>query len=160
MLEMRIAHLGLDRASHSPVVILREVDGERVLPILIGTPEATAIAMELQGHRPPRPLTHDLLKQVLRGLGGELSRVLITELRDSTYHAALMIRRGEQVFRVDARPSDSLALALRTGAPVFINESLLREGTDLPDPDIADAADTLRKYLEGLDPQDFGRFQP
>ncbi len=159
MIEMRVAHLGIDPANHTPVVVLQEVDGERTLPILIGTPEATAIAMELQGHKPQRPLTHDLLKHVLRSLGGELARVVVTEIRDNTYFAELIIRRAEHVFQVDARPSDSIALALRVQAPIFVRELVLNHETPAsPETDI-DPGETLRKYLEGLDPQDFGRFQ-
>lgn len=163
MIEMRVAHLGIDRSTNTPVVILREVDGERALPILIGAPEATAIAMVMQGQRPPRPLTHDLLKQVMRGLGGELRRVVITDLRDNTYFAVLFIYRDDHVFQVDARPSDSIALALRLEAPIFTDESVLEvagKSSDLLQVDVEDAAENLRQYLRRLDPQDFGRFNP
>ena len=163
MIEMRVAHLGIDRSTNTPVVILREVDGDRALPILIGAPEATAIAMVMQGQRAPRPLTHDLLKQVMKGLGGDLRRVVITDLRDNTYFAELFIHREDHVFQVDARPSDSIALALRLEAPIFTNDSVLDQAGQsiegLPE-DGDHAAETLRAYLERLDPQDFGRFNP
>lgn len=162
MVAVRVAQVGLDPATNSPVVVLRELEGERVLPILIGPAEASAIAMELQGVRPPRPLTHDLLKRLILGLGGELRRVVIADLREDTYFAELEVRRGDEVIQVDARPSDSIAVALRLQAPIFLADALFdrqaqspAEGAPRPD-----GADLLRAYLENLDPQDLGRFQP
>lgn len=161
MIRMSVAHLGVDRSTNSPVVILREVGGERSLPIWIGTSEANAIAMEMQGVKPQRPMTHDLLKHLLAGLGGELRRVQITDLRDDTYFAELQIVRGEQVVQVDARPSDSIALALRCNAPIFTSESLLdRAAQPSSGTEPTTDPEALKRYLEKLDPQDFGRFQP
>jgi bifunctional DNase/RNase len=163
MVRVTVAHLGLDRSTQSPVVILREDGGERTLPIWIGSPEANAIAMELRGDRPPRPMTHDLLKQLLLGLGGELRRVTITQLRDNTYLAELLVYRGGQIFELDARPSDSSALALRTDAPIFVADELLdRNGSGETDPPGAPPSDpeALKRFLSKLDPQDLGRFQP
>lgn len=161
MIRMSVAHLGVDRSTNSPVVVLREVGGERTLPIWIGTNEANAIATELQGIKPERPMTHDLLRHLIGGLGGELRRVQITNLRDDTYFAELLIARGEAVVQVDARPSDSIALALRCNAPIFTTDALLdRATTPAPAPEQTTDPDALRRYLERLDPQDFGRFQP
>lgn len=163
MIRLAVAHLGLDRTANSPVVVLQEVGGERVLPIWIGPSEASAIAAELQGVRPPRPLTHDLLKHVLAGLGGALRRVNLTGLRDGTYYAELLIARGEAHFGVDARPSDAIALALRCSAPIYAAEALLaREGDApaTPPPEADPDPDALRRHLQQLDPQDFGRFLP
>ena len=161
MIRMSVAHLGVDRSTNSPVVVLREVGGERTLPIWIGTNEANAIAMELQGMKPERPMTHDLLRHLISGLGGELRRVQITDLRDDTYYAELLIMRGEEVVQVDARPSDSIALALRCNAPIFTTDALLnRPTTPASAPDQTADPEALRRYLEKLDPQDFGRFQP
>ena len=166
MIELAVAQLGVDRTTNSPVVILRERGGTRVLPIWIGPAEASAIAMELQGVKFQRPLTHDLLKQVIVGLGGSLQHVYIRSVQENTYFAELLIRRGEDAFQVDARPSDSIALALRLQAPIFASEGLLGEGEDdgpggegEPAPDDA-AADALKRYLEQLDPEDFGKFSP
>jgi bifunctional DNase/RNase len=163
MIEVQVVHLGLDQNTNSPVVLLRERDGERVLPIWIGPAEASAIAMEMQGVKAQRPMTHDLLKHVIVGLGGELRRVTITNVRDNTYFAELLIRRDEQVVQVDARPSDSIALALRLHAPIFTTEGLLNQrgaesGTPVPERRLD--AESLKQYLEKLDPQDFGRFTP
>lgn len=164
MIEVTVSDLRVDRASNSPVVLLREKSGTRVLPIWIGPAEAHAIAMELQGVRPPRPLTHDLLKQLLVGLGGALRRVVISAVKENTYFAELLIHRDGQLFQVDARPSDSIALALRVHAPIFAADALLDEGAQRPDaapaPEPGHDPDALRQYLERLDPQDFGRFQP
>ncbi|MEO8226253.1 MAG: bifunctional nuclease family protein [Gemmatimonadota bacterium] len=163
MLEVTVAHLGLDRTTNTPVVLLREKGGSRVLPIWIGPAEASAIAMELQGLKAQRPLTHDLLKQIIIGLGGQLRRVVISSVKENTYFAELLIRREDHVFQVDARPSDSIALALRLNAPIFTSEALLDESgieTDEPAPDPTLDAAKLKDYLEKMDPQDFGKFNP
>jgi bifunctional DNase/RNase len=164
LVEVRVAHLGLDRATNSPVVILQEKNGERVLPIWIGPAEASAIAMELAGVKFTRPLTHDLLKQVILGLGGELRRVMITQVKDNTYFAELHLHRNDHVIQIDARPSDSIAVALRLSAPIFTRNELLEassfenvEPTTGPQP--LDA-EQLKSYLENLDPEDFGKFSP
>ena len=162
MIRMRVAHLGLDRATNTPVVVLQEEEGERTLPIWIGAPEANAIALELQGVKPERPLTHDLMKLLVAGLGGELRRVVISGLRENTYLAELLIYRGAEVFEVDARPSDSIALALRMHAPIFSNDDLLdrtAKGDENPPTEPATDPDALKRFLEKLDPQDLGRFR-
>ncbi len=163
MIEVRVAHLGLDRTTNTPVVILQEKEGERVLPIWIGPAEASAIAMELAGVKFARPLTHDLLKQLIVGLGAKLNRVLITQVKESTYYAELDVRRDDHVIQIDARPSDSIAIALRLNAPIFTQEELL-ELTSVDAGDIKDAgsldADSLKSYLQNLDPEDFGKFTP
>ncbi len=163
MIEVTVAHLGLDRSSNTPVVILRERDGTRVLPIWIGPAEASAIAMEMQGLRPPRPMTHDLLKSAIVGLGASVRRICISSVKDKTYYAEVWLSRDDHLFQLDARPSDSIALALRVQAPIFTDDSLLEDSgdgvvVDPPDPSID--AERLRAWLEKMDPQDFGKFQP
>ena len=166
VIEVRVAHLGLDRTTNTPVVILQEREGERVLPIWIGPAEASAIAMELAGVKFARPLTHDLLKQVITGLGADLRKVIITQVKDNTYYAELHIYRDDAVIQIDARPSDSIAVALRLKAPIFTSESLLAltsvetgepggEGGPTPL-----GPDELKTYLQNLDPEDFGKFTP
>jgi hypothetical protein len=166
VIEVRVAHIGVDRQTKSPVVILQEKHGERVLPIWIGGAEANAIAMEIAGMKFARPLTHDLIKQVILGLGAELRKVIITQVKDNTYYAELHIYRGDTVIHVDARPSDSIAVALRLKAPIFTSDELLDHsvpdtgsGPEDEGPTPIDA-DNLRRYLQGLDPEDFGRFTP
>ncbi|MEO8199688.1 MAG: bifunctional nuclease family protein [Gemmatimonadota bacterium] len=161
MIEVIVAHLGLDRATNTPVVILREKEGERVLPIWIGPAEASAIAMEMQGVKAQRPMTHDLLKQIVVGLGAELRRVIIHDVKDNTYFAELLMSREDHVFQLDARPSDSIALALRLNAPIFTSEQLLDQRTvETPEGDGSLEAERLKNYLEKMDPQDFGKFIP
>ena len=166
LVQVRVAHLGLDRTTNTPVVILQEMEGERVLPIWIGPAEASAIAMELAGVKFSRPLTHDLLKQVIVGLGAELRKIIITQVKDNTYYAELHIYRDDQVIQIDARPSDSVALALRLKAPILTSDSLL-EHTSVDTSDTVSEAgagpldpDTLKTYLQNLDPEDFGKFTP
>lgn len=176
LVEVKVQSLGLDRASNTPVLILQEVAGERVLPIWIGPGEASAIAMQLAEMKFSRPLTHDLLVSVVSGMGGNLDRVVITRVADSTYFAELVIRRTEDVISVDARPSDSIAVALRADARIFAEDDLLEiaaieisdespAGTQ-PSPEGAEEgppflnAEELEEYLRRLNPEDFGRFTP
>ena len=165
MIEVKVAHLGLDRATNTPVVILQEKEGERVLPIWIGPAEASAIAMELAGVKFSRPLTHDLVKQIVVGLGADLERVVISQVKENTYYAELHLHRDDHVIQIDARPSDSIAVALRLKAPIFTQEGLL-ELTSIdtveplsPDTEAMDP-ESLKSYLENLDPEDFGKFTP
>lgn len=173
MVEIRVQSLGVDQTSKSPVVILQEVGGERVLPIWIGPQEASAIAMELAGMKFARPLTHDLAATILRGLGGELQRVNITRVQENTYYAEMVISRGSDVFSIDARPSDSIAIALRLQARLFTNDDLLSdasiqfeptddvEATPGPDPEGTQmTAEQLQEHLKKLKPEDLGRFMP
>lgn len=125
MKRVEVASLGLDKSSNTPVVILKEEDGEGVLPIWIGPGEASAIAMKLAGIEFSRPLTHDLMTSVVEGLGSSLVRVLITKVVDNTYYASLVFRRDGELISIDSRPSDSIAIALRAEAPIFADQSLL-----------------------------------
>ncbi len=166
--------LGLDRSNNSYVVILKEKDGDRLLPIWIGQPEAESIVIEMSKLRRERPLTHDLCKTLITGLGGTLRRVQITKVENRTYYAELQIGRDEQVISVDARPSDSIAIALRFSAPIFAQDSLLTslifedsaeeaEPWSSSNPAEAPASDVmtpeqLKAYLENLRPEDFGKF--
>jgi uncharacterized protein len=178
MVEVKVQSLGLDRSSNTPVVILQEQDGARVLPIWIGPGEASAIAMELAGMKFSRPLTHDLFASVIVGLGGSLQRVMITKVVDNTYFAELIIQRNSELISVDARPSDSIAIALRMSAAIYTTDDLLEntsiEITDASEHDFvaepgeekaADPAsgltpEQLREYLRRMNPEDFGRFNP
>jgi uncharacterized protein len=176
MIEVTVQSLGLDRSSNTPVVILQERDGSRVLPIWIGPGEASSIAMELAGMNFSRPLTHDLFASAITGLGGKLQRVMITKVVDNTYYAEMIILRAGEFFSLDARPSDSIAIALRMDAAIFTTEDLLEhtaieisEASDF-DPASADepvggaeeptAPEDLKEYLRRLHPEDFGRFTP
>lgn len=175
LVEVKVQSLGLDRSSNTPVVILEELEeGERVLPIWIGPAEASAIAMQLADMESTRPLTHDLLVAVLNGLGGSLQKVIITRVEKSTYYADLIIHRDGEVISVDARPSDSIAVALRVDARIFAHDDLLEQATieiaegeaaieEWPAPQsLSNQMDPgeLKEYLRRLNPEDFGRFTP
>ena len=172
MVEVSVARLGLDSTTNSYVVILRERGGRRLLPIWIGKPEAESIVLEMNGLKRERPLTHDLCKSLIVGLGGALKRVSITRVEKSTYFAEMQIEGPQGLVQVDARPSDSIAIALRLDAPIFAPASLLTaiEADDLDeeeddDSPFAPASDELtpeqlKAYLENLRPEDFGRFTP
>ena len=176
LVEVKVQSLGLDRSTNTPVVILQECGGARVLPIWIGPGEASAIAMQLASMEFARPLTHDLLVSVLKGLGGRVQKVLITRVENSTYYAELIIQRNGQVFALDARPSDSIAVALRVDARIYAQESLLDQasveiadeeaapgsspGTIEPDVTEGMGPEELKEHLRKLNPEDFGRFTP
>ncbi|MES2524736.1 MAG: bifunctional nuclease family protein [Gemmatimonadota bacterium] len=172
MVEVNVARLGLDSATNSYVVILRERGGRRLLPIWIGKPEAESIVMEMNHLKRDRPLTHDLCKALIVGLGGALRKVSITRIEKSTYFAEMQIDGPQGIVQVDARPSDSIAIALRLDAPIFAPESLLTavEADELDEdadetPFLAAAShelspEELKAYLENLRPEDFGRFTP
>jgi len=173
LVEVKVQSLGLDRTNDTPVVILQERSGPRILPIWIGASEASAIAMQLADWAFSRPLTHDLLVSVLKGLGGSLDRVVISRVVDNTYFAELIIHRDEEVITVDARPSDSIAVALRTKATIFADDQLLEdvsveisedESVSLSEAEgsveMRASAESLKDYLRKLNPEDFGRFTP
>jgi bifunctional DNase/RNase len=156
LVEMQIKGLMLDPVTNVPIVILRDTDGQRVLPIWVGPAEANAIALQIENLSPPRPMTHDLLRDVVGALGVTLSRVIISELRGSTFYAYLELRQGDDIVLVDARPSDALALAARTRAPIFVRAAVLEQERTM---DVAtDQADQdrLQRWLESLDPDDMG----
>jgi len=153
---VRIHSLGLDEQNSQPVVILREEDGRRVVPIWIGQPEATAILLAVQGIEPPRPLTHDLLLSVITTLGFVVERVEITRVEASTFYAALILRGEERTIAVDARPSDSLALAVRSGCRVFVDDEVMRTAGVVPEDEAEQEVEEFRDFLEHVDPEDFG----
>ncbi|MDE2773015.1 MAG: bifunctional nuclease family protein [Gemmatimonadota bacterium] len=174
LVEVKVQSLGLDRSSNTPVVILEETGGERVLPIWIGPGEASAIAMQLADMEFSRPLTHDLLVAVLNGLGGSLRKVVISRVEKNTYYAELIVHRNGEVISVDARPSDSIAIALRTKARIFAQDDLLERASieiaeEAPDPGSTPKGEgpsetmdpeQLEEHLRRLNPEDFGRFTP
>ena len=172
MVEVTVARLAIDGGSNTHVVILREKDGERLLPIWIGPAEFESILFEINGVKKERPLTHDLCRNLIMGLGGELRRVQITKVEKGTYYAEMHILRGDDVVQVDARPSDSIAVALRFPAPIFADESLFVVVGDDEEPEVDSAlpeapirqstdemtVEQLQRYLSNLRPEDFGKF--
>jgi len=156
LIEMTIKGLMLDPITNLPIVILRDVDGQRMLPIWVGTVEANAIALQIENVAPPRPLTHDLLRTVLKELGATLTRVVIEDLQDNTFYAYLHLERAGEPVVIDVRPSDALALALRCSAPVFVHPRVLDRATTM-DVSVEQAnQERLQRWLESLDPEDLG----
>lgn len=165
MIEMELVGVRVEMPSSSPIALLREVGGDhRVLPIFIGAPEATAIAFALEEVVTPRPMTHDLLRTVLDDLGVSLERVTVTELRDGVFHAELELHGSDGVHTISSRPSDAMALAARTGSPIYASEDVLAEAGYLEDETEDGAADPIvreevveqfRDFIDTVNPEDF-----
>lgn len=154
MVQVKINGLALDMTTNSPVVILASLDSEeKLLPIWIGHYEAWAIAMELSGIKSKRPLTHDLLKQVIKSMQGQVKKVEVTQLVNQTFYAKIHVGHKGNSLEIDARPSDSIALALKTGVPIFVADELFElKGSGIKD------QDSLRERLKRLNPEDFGKY--
>ena len=167
MVEVVLRAVRVDVGSSTPLLLLEEVGGERVLPIFIGAPEATAIAYALQRVEAPRPMSHDLLSSVITAMGGQLFAVEITELVDNTFYARLRLLRDHTEIIVEARPSDAVALALRSGAPILVSDRLMNEqgkfmhlDDDEAGDDVVDEAELvaeLRDFLDNVRPEDFNQ---
>ncbi len=157
MRQMKVDKLGIDLLTHDPVVILKDMDGKRFLPILIGPFEATAIALALEGAPVPRPLTHDLMRSILDSLDARLEQVVVHDIRDSTFFAKLIVRNNGELQEIDARPSDGIALALRANAPIYVSDKIVLEES-VPDSKTDDAdIERFKKFIEELRPSDFNR---
>jgi hypothetical protein len=157
--EMTIRGLLMDPVSNMPIVILKDVAGDSVLPIWVGVYEANAIALEMEKVSTPRPMTHDLIKNVLTGLETQVHKVVVTELREDTFYAVIWLERGGEVVSVDSRPSDALALALRVDCPIFVDEIVLKNSKQASNMSDRVTAEELRKYLEGLNDEDLGKYK-
>ena len=156
LVEMSIRGLMVDPATSMPIVVLRDADNQRVLPIWVGPVEANAIAMQIENIAPPRPMTHDLLRQLLAELGASLERVLITDLRENTFYAYLELRRDGETVLVDSRPSDALALSVRTRARIFVHTRVLEQAKSVDLSSEQADQERLQRWLESLDPDDLG----
>ena len=160
MLEVRLSAVQVDLQSNSPVILLQEKDGGRSLPIFIGAPEATAIAFALQQVAVPRPMTHDLMKELLDALEATVVRVVVTEVRQDTYYAEIHLEVGGRAIQVSSRPSDAIALAARTHSPLFVEDELMElagvmieQGGDEQAPE--ELVDRFREFLDEVRPEDF-----
>jgi bifunctional DNase/RNase len=158
MLNVKVDGLALDMTTKSPVVILAPVENKKVLPIWIGHSEAWAIAMELSGIPAKRPMTHDLLKSIINVLSAEVERVEITELKEQTFYARIKLKAADKSFDVDSRPSDSIALALKLGAPIYAEESLFNLKSSEKPEEISNDPESLKDRLRKIDPEDFGNY--
>jgi uncharacterized protein len=157
--EMTIRGLLMDPVSNMPIVILKDVASDNVLPIWVGMYEANAIALEMEKVSTPRPMTHDLIKNVLTGLETQVHKVVVTELREDTFYAVIWLERGGDVISIDSRPSDALALALRVDCPIFVDELVLKNAKQAANMSDRVTAEELRKYLEGLNDEDLGKYK-
>ncbi len=157
--KMDVKALIVDPIANMPVVILRDADDRSFLPIWVGVFEANAIALQLEGVRTPRPMTHDLLRQTISQLDGTVERVVITRLHENTFYAEIHLMVGGRAVVVDSRPSDAIALALRSSSPVFVEESVLEKSQALDDSSEAQSHERLRKWFEEADPESLGKYK-
>ena len=160
MVEMELEGIRVEMPANAPLILLREhIEGGRVLPIYIGGPEAQSIAYALENRVPPRPLTHDLLRDVVASLGATVERIVITELREKTFYAELHLLAAGAAVVVSSRPSDAVAIAVRSGAPIFCAESVLDEAGQAPAPaateESEELVDEFREFLDHINPEDF-----
>ena len=157
--EMKIRGLIMDPVTNMPIVILRESDSEAVLPIWVGVYEANAIALEIEKVSTPRPMTHDLLKNLLIGLETTVRKVVVTELKDDTFYAVIWLDRRGEIISIDSRPSDALALALRMDCPIYVEEEVLKSSKLATAASDRVSSDDLRRWLENLGEDDLGRYK-
>ncbi len=158
--EMRIRGLMMDPNTNMPIVILKDVASEVVLPIWVGIYEANAIAVEIEKVRAPRPLTHDLLKRLIESMNARLEKIVISTLKDDTFYSVLWMKQAGEWVTLDARPSDAIALALRMDCPIYVSESLLAVArVNAENAEGTMSAEHLKKWLEGLNDEDLGKYK-
>jgi hypothetical protein len=158
-IEMTIKGLMVDPITNMPIIILRDKDGQKVLPIWVGIFEANAIALQIENISTPRPMTHDLLRNVIHDLKAAVQKVVVCDLRDNTFYALIYLTVDGDTLAVDARPSDAIALALRARAPIFVEETVIDNARSIDfSPEKADS-ERLQKWLEGLDPEELGKYK-
>ena len=157
--EMRIRGLMMDPVTNMPIVILKDTNGDSVLPIWVGVYEANAIALEIEKVTTPRPMTHDLIKNLLTGLDTQVHKVVVTELREDTFFAVIWLEREGRVISIDSRPSDALALALRVDCPIFVDDDVLKTSKQANSVNDRVSSEELRKWLENLNDEDLGRYK-
>lgn len=158
-IEMTIKGLMIDPITNMPIVILKDKGGERVLPIWVGVFEANAIALQIENIATPRPMTHDLLRNILSEIEADVLRIVVSDLRDNTFYAMIYLDRGGDTIAVDARPSDAIALALRTKAPIYVEDSVVESAKGLDLTKDSTDSERLQKWLEGLNPEDLGKYK-
>ena len=157
--EMKIRGLMMDPVTNMPIVILKDVNGATVLPIWVGVYEANAIALEIEKVATPRPMTHDLIKSLLTGLDTNVRKVVVNELKDDTFYAVIWLDRDGDMISVDSRPSDALAIALRLDCPIYVEESVLKSSKVAAQVSDKVNNEELRRWLEGLNDEDLGRYK-
>ena len=158
-IEMKIRGLMMDPVTNMPIVILKDVNGNAVLPIWVGVYEANAIALEIEKVSTPRPMTHDLIKNLLLGLHTSVSKVVVNDLRDDTFYALIWLEQDGQIISIDSRPSDALAVALRLDCPIYVEEEVLKSSKVANITSEKATNEELRKWLENLNDEDMGRYK-
>jgi bifunctional DNase/RNase len=158
-IEMTIKGLMIDPVTNMPIVVLRDLKGERVLPIWVGIFEANAIALQMENVQTPRPMTHDLLTSVIGRMDGRVTRIIVCDLKDNTFYASVVIQVAGHDLVVDARPSDAIALALRAGSPIFVDELVFQRTQQAEHSGEADEMARLRRWLENLGEEDLGKYK-
>ncbi len=158
-IEMKIRGLMVDPSTQQPIVILKDLEGNTVLPIWVGLFEASAIALEVEKATTARPMTHDLLRNMIQGLNAQVQRVVVSELRNDTFFAVIWLEQEGETITIDARPSDALALALRSDCPIFVSEDVLRTAKVIPNPADQATPEDLKNWLENLNDEDLGRYK-
>ena len=158
-IEMSIKGLMVDPITNMPIVILRDKDGERVLPIWVGIFEANAIALQIENISTPRPMTHDLLRNVIQDLKASVQKIVVCDLQENTFYALIYLSLNGETVAIDARPSDAIALALRTRAPILVEERVIDNAKTVDFTTEKADTDRLHKWLESLDPDDLGKYK-
>jgi hypothetical protein len=158
-IEMTIKGLMVDPITNMPIVILRDKDGQRVLPIWVGIFEANAIALQIENVPTPRPMTHDLLRNVIQDLKGSVQKIVVCDLQENTFYAVIYLSLGGDTVAIDARPSDAIALALRARAPIFVEDTVIDNAKTVDFSSEKTDSDRLHKWLESLDPDDLGKYK-
>lgn len=155
MLEMLVHGVNLDVMTNQPVIVLKDAEAHRFLPIWIGQFEATAILMEIQGIKPSRPLTHDLLKAVIESLEAKVVKVVVNDLKEGTFYARVHLIKGSEPFEIDARPSDAIALAVRTKSPIYASEKVIEKASIVSETGEEEEVERFKEFLEDVEPEDF-----
>ncbi len=158
-IEMVIKGLMVDPVTNMPIIILRDKDGDRVLPIWVGIFEANAIALQIENISTPRPMTHDLLRNVIQDLHGAVQKIVVSDLKENTFYALIYVRVNGESMAVDARPSDAIALALRTQAPIFVEDHVIDNAKTVDFAPEKNDSERLQKWLESLDPEELGKYK-
>ena len=158
-IEVRIRGLMMDPSTHQPIVVLNDLAGEVVLPIWVGLFEANAIVLEIEKSTMPRPMTHDLLRNAIHGLNARITRVVVGALREDTFHATIWMDQAGEMVALDARPSDAIALALRADCPIFVSKQVLDQARQAANGTANPTAEDLRRWLEGLNDDEMGRYK-
>ncbi|MBC8357689.1 MAG: bifunctional nuclease family protein [Candidatus Aminicenantes bacterium] len=158
-IEMKIKGLVVDPISKMPIVVLEDSNNERMLPIWIGVFEANAIALKIENISTPRPMTHDLVKTLLDKLNISIDKIVVNDVRDNTFYALIHCRYKDQIFTIDSRPSDAIALSLRVNAPIFVNEEVVKKAHSLKFDDNLEDSEKLKKWLENLKPENLGKYK-